>query len=114
MKRLLALALFACDDPTHVYEGRLYRADRDCLATTSSVDVVNGDRPGDCGTQCLSQSLRDGGHAVYIASMCGPFPFGFDPSGSAPECPAALAALSRNDTCKVDGTSTNPRDAGSD
>ena len=43
-----------------------------------------------------------------VSTMCAPYPFSFDASGTDPTCPAALAALERNDTCLVDGGSTNP------
>lgn len=106
----------ACGDPSHVYEARLYRTDRDCVATTSSVDVVEGDPPGSCAPICLLQPQADGGRAVYVSTMCGPYPFGFDTSGTDPVCPRALAAFERDDTCLVDGGSTRPapQDAAAD
>jgi len=97
-----------CGDPSHVYEGRLFLERRQCLGTTASVDVVEGNLPGDCGPTCLTQPDRDGGRAIYVSTMCGPYPFGFDTSGSDPACPQALAALERNDTCLVDGGSSSP------
>lgn len=118
MKRLAVVAciLHACGDPSHVYEGRLYRDDRDCLGTPSSVDVVTGDDPGTCAPVCLVQRTFDGGRAYYVSTMCPPYPHGFDASGTDPVCPDALAAFERNDTCLVDGGTTNPlpRDAGTD
>lgn len=114
---ILGLAA-SCGDPSHVFEGRLFVEGRECLGTTASVDVVEGDRPGDCGPICLSQPLADGGRALYVASMCGPFPYKFDSSGTDPKCPTALAAFARNDTCLLDGGSSNPlpppADAGTD
>lgn len=104
----IAVYALACGDPSHVYEGRLFVERRGCLGTTASVDVVEGDPAGDCGPTCLAQPHNDGGRSIYVSRMCGPFPFGFDPSGSDPACPAALAALERNDTCLVDGGSTHP------
>jgi hypothetical protein len=106
-RSLLLFALTACGESSHVYEGRLYHEDRHCLATTSSVDVVAGDRPGDCAPTCLLQPLRDGGRSVYVATMCGPYPVGLRITNE-PPCDEALAALSRRDTCKADGGSTNP------
>lgn len=108
-------ALLACGDPSHIYEGRAYVDSRDCLGTTSSVDVVDGDRPGTCAPVCLTQGHPDGGRTLYVSSMCGPYPFQFDASGSDPRCGAALAALTRDDTCNADGTSTHPiPDGGAD
>ncbi len=112
---LVAYAL-ACGAPTHVYEGRLYVERRACLGTTASVDVVEGDRAGECGPTCLTQPEQDGGRAVYVATMCPPYPFGFDASGNDLACASALSALERNDTCLLDGGSSNPppADAGGD
>jgi hypothetical protein len=129
----LAVAALACilqapackDDGTHVYVGYLFVEARDCVGTSSSVDVVTGGEPGDCAPICLLQHRAEGGRAVYVATMCAPYPAGveFDTSGTDPACPAALAALARGDTCLSDGGDTNPlpdaaadasRDANSD
>jgi hypothetical protein len=115
----VVVSLHACGDASHIYEGRLYREDRQCLATKSSVDVVEGEAPGDCGARCLVQRTTDGSRAIYVSTMCAPFPFNFDATGSDPACADALAALTRNDTCLTDGGSTAPLppppvDAGSD
>ena len=99
----------ACGDPSHVFEGRLFVEDRQCLGTKASIDVVEGDRPSKtCGPTCLAHPQTDGGRAIYVSTMCAPYPFAFDASGADPACPAALAALERNDTCLVDGGSTRP------
>jgi hypothetical protein len=101
----------ACkDDGTHVYVGSLFVEARDCLGTSSSVDVVTGGDPGDCAPICLLQHHGEGGRAVYVATMCPPYPAGveFDTSGTDPACPAALAALARSDVCLSDGGDTNP------
>jgi hypothetical protein len=104
----------ACGDSSHVFEGRLFVEERGCLGTTSSLDTVSGEGPGQCPATCLAQPLRDGGRAIYVATMCAPYPFGFDTSGTDPACPAALAAFGRNDTCLLDGGSANPQDASTD
>ena len=101
----------ACkDDGTHVYVGRLFVEARDCLGTSASVDVVTGGDPGDCAPICLLQHHGEGARAVYVATMCAPYPAGveFDTSGTDPACPAALAALARGDTCLSDGGDTHP------
>ena len=100
--------VLACGDATHIYEGRLFVESRGCLGTTSSVDVVSGERPGDCGPTCLVQPLADGGRSIYAATMCGPYPFMFNTTGTDPACPIALGALGRNDTCLADGDSSSP------
>lgn len=104
----LGLQGLACGEPSHVYDGRLFLEHRRCLGTTVSVDVVEGEPPGDCGPVCLAQPQRDGGRAIYVSRRCAPYPFGFDASGTDPACPEALAALERSDTCLVDGGSTSP------
>ena len=103
-------AVIACGDPSHIYEGRAFIDDRDCLGTTSSVDVVEGDKPVKiCAPVCLAHAHSDGGRTLYVSTMCAPYPFQYDASGGDPGCPAALAALGRDDTCNVDGkTSTHP------
>jgi hypothetical protein len=104
--------LSACkDDGSHVYIGRFYLEGRDCLGTTSSVDVVEGDVPGQCGPICLVQRRADAARSVYVATMCPPLPSAveFDTSGTDPVCGPALEAFARNDTCATDGGSANPR-----
>ena len=100
----------ACkDDGSHIFVGSLYLEDRHCLGTPSSVDVVTGDPPGDCNPVCLRQTRSEGGHAIYVATMCPPYPGpDFDTSGADPQCAPALAALARGDTCLSDGGSTHP------
>jgi hypothetical protein len=106
----VVIASIACGDPSHIFEGRAYIVTRDCLGTTSSVDVVEGDKPTKiCAPTCLAQGHPDGGRTLYVATMCPPYPFQFDASGSDPVCPTALAAFGRDDTCNVDGkTSSHP------
>jgi hypothetical protein len=105
----MVAALLACGDPSHVFEARLFVERRQCLGTKASVDVVAGDPPSkSCAPTCLVQPQSDGGRAIYVSRMCAPYPFAFDPSGSDPACPAALAAFARNDTCFVDGGSSSP------
>ena len=114
------LQLSSCkDDGTHVYVGRLFLEARDCLGTSSSVDVISGDDPGTCDPICMLQPRAEGGRAVYVSTMCPPYPEpDFDVSGKDPVCARALAALARNDTCLSDGGTTRPIpppvDAGSD
>ena len=120
MNRLVVslAALVACGETTHVYSGRLYVDERDCLATTSSIEVVEGDpTTTTCSPTCLVQrTTPDGKRPVYISTMCPPIPFGFDNDGADPRCAAAFAALNRNDTCFSDGGSSapSPRDSGAD
>jgi hypothetical protein len=104
---LFALAS-ACGDSSHIYEARPFVEAGDCLGGNASVDVVDGDRPGNCVPACLVQTQADGGKVIYVSRMCGPYPYGLDRSGTDPTCPAALAALARNATCLADGGSSAP------
>jgi hypothetical protein len=90
--------------------GRPYLEARGCLGATSSLDVVEGDLPGDCAPVCLVQRRADAARFVFVASMCAPYPSSveFDVSGVDPACPQALAALARSDSCASDGGSANP------
>jgi hypothetical protein len=100
----------ACDeDGDHIYVGQLYVEDRHCLGTPSSVDVVTGGDPGECPPLCLRQTRAEGGYAIYVSTMCAPYPApDYDTTGSDPLCVGALEALARNDTCLSDGGSTDP------
>ena len=130
---LVGLAALACmthvsackDDGTHVYIGRFYLEGRDCLGTSSSLDVISGDEPGECAPICLVQKRAEAGKTIYVATMCPPYPAAveFDTTGSDPTCRRALDALARGDTCLSDGGTTHPlpdasadgnTDAGSD
>ena len=97
------------NDGTHTYVGRLYVEARDCLGTSSSLDVVSGGDPGTCPAVCLIQPRAEGGRAVYVSTECPPYPApDWDLSGTDPKCALALAALGRNDTCLSDGGTTKP------
>ena len=114
---IAGLAVAACilqssacgNDGTHVYQARFFVEGRNCLGTPSAIDVIEGEEPGDCEPICFRQIRAEGGRAVYVSRMCGPYPGpDFDKSGTDPDCPAALAALARGDTCLSDGGSTKP------
>ncbi len=113
---LVACVLHAgCGDPSYVLEGRFYVAERDCLGTAASIDVVSGEEPAKtCAPTCLLQRAYDGGRAVYVTTTCGPFAFDFDVSGTDPRCAPALAAFDRDDTCKPGVGSSNPAPAPTD
>lgn len=113
------VAVPACGASSHIFVGRLYSEERGCLGPKTSVDVVSGEPPGECAPTCLVQRLADGGSAIYVATMCAPYPHGFDVSGADPACASALAALERGDACFTDGGSSRPAeeepsDAGAD
>src|SRR5690349_14835423 len=103
---LLAAYASACgEQASHVYPGRLFVEGRECLGSKSSVDVVDGEQAGECGPICLAQSKADGGRSIYVATMCPPYPYAIDASGSDPACARALGAFARNDSCLLDGGS---------
>ena len=113
---VVVLVAFACGDGSHIYFARLFVEGRDCLATESALDVVEGDEAvATCATTCLTRAV-DGGRITYVSNVCGPFPQGFDVSGQDPTCARAIDAQRRNDTCLSDGGSTRPlpKDAGED
>jgi hypothetical protein len=112
-------SVYACGSArSHIYAGELYHADRDCVDNTSAIDVVDGPEPANCAPTCLAAPTADDGGrgALYVSSMCAPFPPSLDSSGNAPGCANALAAAARNDTCTGDAGSTNPlpHDAGAE
>lgn len=111
-----AAALACGSGRSHVYAGRLYREARDCVDTTTSIDVVDGPEPGVCAPTCLlgPAATASAPRPVYVSTMCAPYPPLFDSSQTAAVCAAALAAASRGDTCTGDAGSSNPRDASSD
>ncbi len=114
---LLAAALPGCsDDPvSHVYSGRMLEAARACLDPVTSIDVVDGPAPASpCAPACFVAPYPDdsGVNAVYVSTMCAPFPPAYDATGTNAACGAALAAYARNDTCEDDGGTSHPADAG--
>jgi hypothetical protein len=111
----------ACDATSYyLYTGHEYDAQRGCVSDLVAIDVDIGSDPGSaCNPTCLTGPTYvvdggDGGVTVYATTMCGPTPAGADPSGGNPACPAALAALARQDFCLDGGGSTNPLDGGAD
>jgi hypothetical protein len=99
----------ACSEPaSHVYVGRFFVEARRCLGTASSLEVVDGPDPGSCPPLCLVQKGHDASRAVYVSTMCGPYPLDFETTGADPACRAALDALARGDTCLSDGGTAHP------
>jgi hypothetical protein len=100
-----------------IYEGRLYDPVRDCVATTTGIDLLAGEDPGKtCSAVCVQGAdifSADGGSQTIVSTMCTAPPPGFTASLS-PECERALDALQRGDECLADGKSKNPRDGGAD
>lgn len=108
---ICSIHLFACGstDGSHAYTGRLFLESRRCLGTTSALDAVEGELPErECAPICLVQRRADADRAIYVSTMCAPYPFDYDTSGSDPACPAALEAHGRDDTCFSDGGSSKP------
>ncbi len=85
----------ACDDDpqSHIYVASLYQPSVDCFGPSTSLAQIatpNGDL--DCAPTCLVQSMSGGPSEIYVSTMCGPYPAGYDTSQTDPGCPAALAA----------------------
>ena len=121
MKRAAALLLFAAcsDSRSHIYAGRLFDVSRGCLRPATTVDVVDGPDPGaSCARKCIATLAPSDGapRAIYVSSVCPPYPAFSDTTGTATGCDEALAASERSDLCLDDGGTSNPRapDAGGD
>jgi hypothetical protein len=123
MKRALIGAsfvgmFFGCDvDNTHVFVAYRYEVARDCLDPTTSLDVVPSEQAAlTCAPACLVRpSPPAAAYAIYVSTMCEPYPADLDTSGTDPNCAAALAAFARGpDACSGDGTSSSPADGGAD
>ncbi len=112
------LAIAACSESTsYIFAGRLYEPGRGCVDTTTAIDVLDGTQAGVCTRACLlgPPDLDSGMPALYVSTMCPPYPRGFDAVTTPPDCAPALAAYDRNDTCQGDGGSLHPPvDAGTD
>jgi hypothetical protein len=92
-----ALLALACNEPDkHILLGQRYDVAGNCLQPTSSIDIVIGSDPGDCSpATCV---VTPSG-VVYATGMCGPYPPLDDTSGTAADCPGALAALANGVVC---------------
>jgi hypothetical protein len=108
----------ACNDTvlSHVFPGRSFEPDRDCLEPGSAVDVVDGPDPGAaCTPACYAAAPDEAGTIeVFVSSECAPVPKGLALASDAGDCPRALAALTRGDDCLDEGGSTHPLEAGDD
>jgi len=113
----------ACDDTarSHIFSGRQYEPSKGCLDEVSVIDVVAGPEPEQpCPPRCIVSLADDAGaSAVYVSTMCPPYPvypYDSDASGD-PRCAVALALYGSNTTCETDGAvwvQAPPPDAGSD
>jgi hypothetical protein len=103
--------LIACDSSpkSHVYVAAPYDAANGCFGASVSLAYV--DTPSgsfDCAPTCI---VFDG--AVYVSTMCGPYPSTSDPSQTDPDCPAALSAWPAEATALTNGgdSCASPADA---
>ncbi len=111
---LIAPGAFGCDpdqELSHVLVGQAYQASGNCLAASSSIDVVDGPTPlGICGPTCIEDTLGN----VYVTQMCAPYPpldtTETADAGPDPTCTLALAASEAGIVCGADAGA----DAGSD
>ena len=97
----------ACNDPEqYVFSAAPFDTVNNCLGSYQAVDVVSG---GTGASTCAPKCFVNAG-AVYVSTMCAPFPDPavWDESGLNPNCPAALSAFARMDICSPDGGSSNP------
>jgi hypothetical protein len=109
--------ILACDDDpqSHVYVAAPYAAATNCFGPSASLaEVDTGDGSLDCAPTCLLTTAPDGTPLVYVSSMCGPYPAGFDSTQSSPLCAAPLAAWPAEAAALADGTDScaeGPEDA---
>ena len=115
MKRFLVgvLALIAwagaCDDgaESHVYVAAPYDASADCFGASTSlaqIDTPNGDL--DCAPTCLVVAETNGSNAIYVSTMCGPYPSAYNTSQTDPGCAPALAAWPAEQAALANGSSS--------
>lgn len=86
----ISAPLFACSDPPqHVYAAMPYVSELKCLGPYESIDLINADHGG--GAKCATVCLASGSDA-FVSTECGPYPEGYDTSGTSAACTEALAA----------------------
>ena len=96
-----ALAWLACEEQaSHVYAGKLYDPDADCLYPSTSLDLVLGPSE-DSGPECDAQCITDFDGQVFVGTTCPPWPVEFNGAVGTPSCSQALAARCRQ--CPLDG-----------
>ncbi len=105
---LVAFAVACDNDPeSHVYLAAPYEAAGDCFGWSVSlaqVDTPSGDL--DCAPTCLVPANGGGSEGIYVSTMCGPFPGGYDTSQTDPGCQSALAAWPAEQSALAAGTSS--------
>ncbi len=107
----VVMAAWACSGArSHVFPAQRYVAERRCLLSAASIDVVDGkDTGGGCALKCLvAPPEEDAGRAVYVSTQCPPYPPLFDTTGTSTTCREAIGAADRDDLCLPDGGSTHP------
>jgi hypothetical protein len=85
---------YACDSSpqSHVYVASLYDG-VSCFAASSSLGYVNTpDGDLDCAPTCLATTTATGQSLIYVSTMCGPYPPGFDTTQTNASCPGAIQA----------------------
>lgn len=107
----LAVVLGACatgceDFGPRVYTAQLFQADPGCLEAYTPIGLVQAK---DLGSECEPVCLRLG-DALYVSTVCAPYPAEASIEGAdVEECAAALAALD-GASCEESGA----EDAGTD
>lgn len=105
---LLGASALACEDfGPRVYTARLFQADPGCLEAYAPIGLVQA---RDIGAQCEPVCLRLGA-ALYVSTLCAPYPAEVSLEGAdTEECAAALAALGASASCDE----ASAADAGAD
>jgi hypothetical protein len=95
------LAWLACEEQTsHVYAGKLFDPDADCVYPSTSLDFVLGPHEASASI-CDAQCITDTDGQVFLSETCPPPPVEFYGAAEAPNCKKALAARCRQ--CPLDG-----------
>jgi hypothetical protein len=70
------LVLFGCDASTPcIYTARLYHADANCLDAYEPIGLVDAD---ELGAACPGVCLREASGALYVSTLCPPYPSTFE------------------------------------
>jgi hypothetical protein len=97
---LLAAGAAACEDfGPRVYTAQLFQAEPGCLDAYAPIGLVQA---RDLGSECEPVCLRLG-DALYVSTVCAPYPAEASIEADTEECGAALTALGAGASCEETG-----------
>ncbi len=109
MLAMFTACVCACDDDpqSHVYVAAPYDAAGDCFGpSTPLAEISTPDGDLDCAPTCLVLTTPGGATDVYVSTMCGPYPAGYDTSQTDLGCAAALEAWPAEEEAFANATSS--------